>query len=328
LKQFIDEATITVKAGDGGAGSTSFYRAAYVPKGGPDGGDGGRGGDVIFRASAQLGTLEDVALKRRYIAESGKPGTGGRKSGKAGKSVAIELPVGAVVYDGDSGEILADLVETDQTIVIARGGRGGRGNVHFATSRNQAPHKAGTGEAGEERRLRIELKLLADVGLLGRPNAGKSTLLSALTRATPRVADYPFTTLTPNLGVVQVGAYHRFVLADIPGVIEGASEGKGLGRRFLKHIERTRLVVVLIETPESNYTRVYRELDEELKSFSADLAALPRLVVRSKCDLPKPGENRSRLRFDHAISALDGTGLNELVALIAGKLNIPKGIEF
>jgi len=326
LKNFIDEAVITVKGGDGGDGSASFHRAPFVPKGGPDGGDGGRGGNVVFRSSAQLFTLEDVILKRRYAAPDGKPGAGGRKSGKSGKDIIIELPVGSIITDLNSGETLADMSSDRETIIAARGGRGGRGNVHFATSRNRTPRQAESGRKGEERRLAIELKLLADVGLLGKPNAGKSTLLAALTRATPRVADYPFTTLTPNLGVVPVGGYGRFIMADIPGVIEGASQGKGLGHRFLRHIERTRIIVVLIETPEPSYRRVYLELVEELERFSAELAALPRIVARSKSDLARPSSNRERFRFDLTISSLTGEGLTELVDVLADRLGVPKGL--
>jgi len=322
VKQFIDHAVVIVKGGNGGDGSTSFYRAAYVPKGGPDGGNGGRGGDVIFRASPQLATLEDFALKRSYVGESGKAGSSDRKAGKSAKDIYVDMPVGTIIYDDETGDILADLTEPGEIFMAAKGGRGGRGNVNFATSTNRTPQKAEEGRRGKERRLRLELKLLADVGLLGRPNAGKSTLLSALTRATPRIADYPFSTLTPNLGVVPVGGYQRFVMADIPGVIEGASEGKGLGHFFLRHIERTRLIVVLIETPELDYRQAYKGLVAELENFSDELAALPRLIVRSKCDLPKPPGRKGKMHFDMVLSGVSGEGLDEFVAAIAARLGI------
>ncbi len=319
--RFIDEAIITVKAGDGGAGSTSFYRGAFIPKGGPDGGDGGRGGSIILRSSPNVSTLADLTLKSLYQAPNGKPGGSNRMTGRSGKDVYIQLPVGTVVYDNETQEILADLVEAGQTVVVAKGGRGGRGNVHFATPSNRTPRFAESGIPGEKRTLRLELKLIADVGLVGRPNSGKSTLLKALTRATPKIGDFPFTTLKPNLGVVQVGFYRRFTIADIPGLIEGARFGRGLGHRFLRHIERTNLIVVLIETPDRNYAKTYASLMEELKGYSVELLQLPQIIVRSKADLPMTNIDDD-FKFDLAISSFNGYGLSELVKMISDKLNI------
>ncbi len=315
--RFIDEISIFVKSGKGGAGSSSFYRAPFVPKGGPDGGDGGRGGDIILKASSQLTTLEDFTLHRRFSATNGRDGAGSRKSGKAGKNRVIPIPAGTLVFDEENGELLGDLDVEGQTLIVAQGGQGGRGNVHFATSTNRTPKRTDPGGMAIERKLRLELKLLADVGLVGKPNAGKSTLLSALSDATPKIAAYPFSTLEPSLGVVKVGEYGRFVLADIPGLIEGAHAGRGLGIRFLRHIERTRLIVVLIETPEKNYTKARDDLLNELHNYSDGLSKLPKLFVRSKCDLTKPAENRSRLKFDLVISAASGEGLGDLVLKIS-----------
>lgn len=319
--RFIDEVVIFVKSGKGGAGSSSFHRAPFVPKGGPDGGDGGRGGDIIFVASSQLTTLEDFTLHRRISATDGKNGAGGRKSGRAGKDLILKVPAGTLIFDDESGEILGDLETDGETLTAVKGGRGGRGNVHFVTSTNRTPRRVDPGGESVELRLRLELKLLADVGLVGKPNAGKSTLLSALSDATPKIAAYPFSTLEPSLGVVKVGDYGRFVLADIPGLIEGAHKGRGLGHRFLRHIERTRLIVVLIETSEENYTEARNQLLNELHSYSESLSRLPKLFVRSKCDLTKPVTNRSRMKFDLVLSAVSGEGLGELVELIAQTLN-------
>lgn len=319
---FIDEVCITVRSGKGGDGSTSFHRAPYVPKGGPDGGDGGRGGSVILRATSHKNTLQDYANQLVHEAGSGKNGAGGKKSGRAGKDITIDLPIGTLVYDDESNELLVDLVESEQTFVVAKGGNGGGGNIHYATSRNRTPRKAGIGGLAEEKRLRLELKLLADVGLVGRPNAGKSTLLAALSRANPIIGSYPFSTLTPSLGVVQVGSFGRLVMADLPGIIEGSSEGRGLGHRFLRHIERTRLILMLIEAPEPDCRKVYNELVDELESFSPELAAQPRLVYRSKSDLPLPGGRKKAFKFDGAVSAVTGDGLKELVDTLAAQLGI------
>ncbi len=311
-----------MRAGRGGGGAVSFHRASYLPKGGPDGGDGGRGGDVVLCASAQLATLEDITLHRVYRAENGRPGQGGRRSGRAGRDLVIELPVGTLVWNMEEGRLLADLTESDQRFIVVRGGSGGRGNARFATPRNRAPRRSEPGGPSEERRIKLELKLIADVGLVGRPNAGKSTLLAALSRAHPRVADYPFSTLSPALGIVPVGIYQRFVLADIPGLAEGARFGRGLGHRFLRHIERTRLIVLLIEAPGTDYRSDFEKLHAELEGFSPELLQRPRLIVMSKADLPREGDCGEPFPFDLEVSALTGDGLKELVDLIADRLGL------
>ncbi len=284
---FVDEVKITVKAGRGGDGSCSFRREMFVPRGGPDGGDGGNGGDVIFTASHRLTTLLDLRYQKHYEAEDGKPGSGSNCTGRRGKSVNVMLPVGTVIYDEESGEMLADLAAEGESATIAHGGKGGRGNSHFATSTNRVPTHFEHGTEGEEFHLRLELKLLADVGLVGFPNAGKSTLISAISAARPKIAEYPFTTLVPNLGVVRYGEDRSFVVADIPGLIEGAHEGKGLGLQFLRHIERTSLLLHLIDVSEwaaEDPVASFEVMRNELASYDESLAKRPFAIVATKID--------------------------------------------
>lgn len=282
---FIDEVVFEVQGGHGGDGCVSFRREKYVPKGGPDGGDGGFGGSVVLQVVANVSTLIDHRHKRLYKAKRGQHGSGSRRHGKAGEWVRIPVPRGTMVYDADTGERIGDLVEDQQELVVAKGGLGGRGNANFATPTRQVPDFATPGKPGAMRRLRLELKLLADVGLVGLPNAGKSTLLATLSAAKPKIADYPFTTLVPNLGIVKYGEYNSFVMADIPGLIEGAAQGKGLGDRFLRHVERTRVLVFLIESQEEQPEEVYQTLLRELSQFDPGLLDKPRVICFSKIDL-------------------------------------------
>jgi len=322
---FIDYARIIVKAGDGGHGIVAFRREKYVPKGGPSGGDGGRGGDVILQVDPQLATLQDVHYHRVYKAKRGKHGSGGNKHGADGKSVIVRVPPGTVVKDAGTHEMLVDLIEPGQTFVAARGGAGGFGNAHFKSARNQSPRKATDGKAGEERELELELKVLADVGLVGFPNAGKSTLLSRLSRARPKVADYPFTTLEPHLGIVKVGEYRSFVMADIPGLIEGASRGKGLGIQFLRHIERTRLLLFLIDaTLPEPVAEQYRVLRQELEAYLPHLSDREALVVLTKQDAWIEAPETCTLQQEGhrviGISAVSGEALPELIQMIDAEL--------
>ncbi|MEM8756197.1 MAG: GTPase ObgE [Planctomycetota bacterium] len=284
---FVDRAEIFVSAGNGGDGRVSFYRAKYQPKGGPDGGDGGDGGSVLLVADPNINTLYEFRGKHHWRADHGKPGDSSSKHGASSGDLTILMPPGTLVYDADTDELLTDLGPGD-TFIVAHGGRGGLGNEHFKSSTNQAPRQATPGEPGQKRTLRLELKLIADIGLVGKPNAGKSTLLSALTRANPKVADYPFTTLGPQLGICELDGARRLVLADIPGLIEGAAEGHGLGHEFLRHVERTRAIVHLLEAmPEdgSKPIDVYRTIREELAAYSPVLAEKPEVIVVSKADL-------------------------------------------
>ncbi len=319
---FVDEAEIYVRAGDGGHGCVSFRREKYIPKGGPDGGNGGDGGSVYMLADESVSTLLDLAGHHHWIAQNGSPGMGRRMHGKNGRDCVIRVPPGTLVYDRDTGVLLKDLNEPNLRACVAQGGRGGRGNECFKSATHQAPRRADPGEPGQERWLRLELKLIADVGIVGLPNAGKSTLLSRLSRARPKIADYPFTTLEPQLGIVELSGYRRFVMADIPGLIEGAHEGVGLGDAFLRHIERTRVLLHLVDicpfdgalTP----PEAYRVIREELAKYSANLAAKPELVVANKMDLTDSSAHLQELRDAVevdvlSISAVTGSGLEPMV---------------
>ncbi len=282
---FVDRAMIEVIAGDGGSGAEAFRRESGVPRGGPAGGDGGKGGDVVLRADSQLTTLLDYSYRRHYKAGRGLHGEGSKRTGKSGEDLVLLVPPGTVVYNAETEELIGELLEEGQTVVVARGGRGGRGNARFATATNQAPTKWEPGQAGEERAVRLELKLIADVGLVGEPNAGKSTFLATVTAAQPKVADYPFTTLSPNLGVVKLSGFRSFVIADIPGIIEGAHEGKGLGHQFLRHIERTRILLLMIPVDSVDPQVELDRLRSELEAYSVDLASTPYSVAFTKVDV-------------------------------------------
>ncbi|RJP81392.1 MAG: GTPase ObgE [Candidatus Zixiibacteriota bacterium] len=308
----IDQAQIHLKAGDGGSGVISFRREKYVPRGGPDGGDGGRGGDVYLSVDPQLNTLLPFRYKRIFKAPRGRHGSGARKTGKSGEDLYIPVPPGTTVKHPETGEVLADLTEPGQTFLAAKGGKGGRGNSHFATPSNRAPHKYEPGVEGEEIDLALELKLLADVGLVGLPNAGKSTLLSRVSNARPKIADYPFTTLEPHLGIVSAGEFASFVMADLPGLIEGAHQGKGLGLRFLKHIERTRVLLFLIDSTSSDPAADMVTLERELGEYDPALLERPRLVALSKADLNQ-SPDPATFPWDHRISSVTGEGVPELI---------------
>ncbi len=317
--RFVDEAVIAVTAGNGGDGVVSFHREKFVPKGGPDGGDGGHGGNVVLQAARQLTTLLDFRYKRTYAAERGMPGEGSNCTGRSGKDLIIRVPCGTVVRNHETGMILGDLAEDSATLIVAHGGRGGYGNARFATPTNQAPRKATKGIPGEEFELVLELKLLADIGIVGFPNVGKSTLISVISAARPKIADYPFTTLQPNLGIVRFDVGRSLVVADIPGLIEGAHLGKGLGIQFLRHIERTRALVILIdvlsETPKEDYTTLLHEL----RTYDPSMLDKPRIVALSRCDVLGE-EDRSaakKLRFDRKapifLSSVTREGLDDLL---------------
>ncbi len=313
--KFVDSASIFVQAGDGGNGCVSFRREKFVPKGGPDGGDGGRGGHVWLRTNPQLTTLLDFKYKKKYIAVRGVHGQGARKTGRDGADIVIDVPCGTIVRNAETHEIIADLTGEDQELLIARGGKGGRGNQHFATPIRQAPRYAEPGQKGEGFLLEMELKLMADVGLVGFPNAGKSTLISVISAAKPKIADYPFTTLVPNLGIVRYEEYKSFVMADIPGIIEGAAEGKGLGLQFLRHIERTKILAVLLAADSPDLAEEYRTLLGELEKFNKGLLDKPRLVVVTKMDIAAEDLEIPALEEGVRvlpISAVSGRGLKEL----------------
>jgi GTP-binding protein len=320
---FIDEVRIYVKAGNGGNGCMAFRREKFVPRGGPSGGDGGRGGDVYLVASPHQNTLLHFRFNPEHKAERGRHGEGSNRTGHEGESIEVLTPVGTVVYDADSGEKLHDFTTPRERFLVAKGGRGGRGNARFATATHQAPTECEPGRPGQERRLRLELKLLADVGLVGFPNAGKSTLISRLSAAHPKIADYPFTTLEPQLGVVQLPDFRTFVIADIPGLIEGAHLGQGLGIQFLRHVERTRLLAHLVDVSESSGREPVHDFEvilQELAAFSADLAAKPMLVVATKIDVAQDPARLESVRAlaeqrglpFFAISSVTGEGLEQL----------------
>jgi len=332
--KFVDEAEVAVRAGKGGDGCLSFRREKYIPKGGPDGGDGGRGGSVYLVATEGLNTLADFRYTRSFAAENGRPGMGRDKTGRSGKDLYINVPVGTVVYDAETGETIVDMVSRDEPSIVAAGGQGGLGNTHFKSSTNRTPRQTTPGKPGDERVLRLELRLLADAGLLGLPNAGKSTLLRAVSQARPRVADYPFTTLYPHLGVVSVEAERSFVLADIPGLIEGASEGAGLGTRFLRHLSRTRLLLHLVDLApmdEHDVAADVRTVEAELEAFSPELSARPRWLVLNKIDAldeQARAERRERLLAALSwegpvfeVSAVSGEGCGHLCRCVMGFLD-------
>lgn len=315
---FIDRVVVRVKAGTGGSGASSFRREKFVPMGGPDGGDGGRGGDVIVRGDSNLATLLDYTYRDSWEAERGEHGMGSNKTGRSGKDVTMPVPPGTIIRDQATSGFLGEILADGEEIVVAKGGRGGRGNTWFASSTHQAPREWEPGREGEERTLELELKLIADIGLVGMPNAGKSTLLSVISRATPRIADYPFTTLSPNLGVVQLSDHRTFVVADIPGIIEGASEGKGLGLQFLRHLERTRILAFLVPIDAAEWQQDFDQLRHEVSVYSAELARKPYCVVFTKLDLL--GEDylppiEAQGAFGrYAISAAARSGLDQLLA--------------
>jgi GTP-binding protein len=332
--KFFDEAIITVQSGNGGRGCLSFRREKYVPRGGPDGGDGGKGGDVILKSTARRRTLYPFQLKRQFKAHNGAHGQGKQKTGRNGQDLVIEIPPGTLVRDADSNEVLKDFTAADESYTVVRGGKGGLGNARFKTSTNRTPRYAQPGEAGQFRKLKLELKLLADVGIIGLPNAGKSTLISKISSATPKIGDYPFTTLTPTLGVVETGWGEPFVVADIPGLIDGAHQGVGLGTQFLRHIERTRILIHLIDvgTIDPNHPLdAYETVNKELKSFDSQLAEKPQVVVLNKMDLPGAQNAADALTaalVDEPvilISAIKKKGLRQLVSRILELLEKPGG---
>lgn len=331
---FVDRAIVKVEAGTGGSGQTSFRREKWVPLGGPDGGDGGRGGDVIVRADSNLATLLDYTYRDFWKAERGNHGEGSNRTGKSGASIEMPVPPGTVIRDHETGELLGEVLEDGDTLTVAKGGRGGKGNAFFVTATHQSPREWQPGEEGEARTLELELKLIADVGLVGQPNAGKSTLLSVISAARPKIGDYPFTTLSPNLGVVPLSGQRTFVVADIPGIIEGAHEGKGLGLQFLRHIERTRVLAFMVPIDAMDWQEELDQLRAEIAAYSRELADKPYCVVFTKMDLwgddPTPDIEAPRAFGVFAISAAARTGLEPLLAgwwtriLELKKANAPK----
>ncbi len=338
MVKFIDEAKIYIKAGDGGRGCVSFRREKFVPRGGPNGGDGGNGGDVVIVARRNMSSLLDHRYQQHYRAKRGVHGKGKDQHGKNAEDLLIPVPMGTLIKDFESGEFYGDLTEDGESLVVAKGGKGGRGNARFVTPTNQAPKEAEPGIPGEEKTLVLELKLLADVGLLGFPNAGKSTLISTISAARPKIADYPFTTLVPNLGVVSYGDGQTFVLADIPGIIEGAHEGAGLGIQFLRHIERTKILIHLLNLSpftERDPIQDYEKLNHELKSYSEELSKKPQILALNKIDITEAREELERIEVHFKmleietfpISAATGEGTKELIWEVAKQLEKLKSIE-
>ena len=329
--KFIDEAIITVQSGDGGAGCVSFRREKFIPRGGPDGGDGGKGGDVIFKTTSRKRTLYDFRFQKHFKAKNGKNGQGSSRTGGNGSELIIEVPAGTVISQSETGEILKDFVETDDTFIVAAGGRGGQGNQRFKTSTNRAPRFAQPGEPGQTLALKLELKLLADIGIIGFPNAGKSTLISVISSARPKIDNYPFTTLSPNLGVVKTEWGEPFVVADIPGLIEGAHQGAGLGIRFLRHIERTRVLVHLVDAAAIDVNdpmKTYRAINREIELYSRELSLRPQIVVLNKIDLPEAQTGAKAFAAAAGdldillISAATGKGTRTLKSRLAKILNL------
>lgn len=332
--RFVDEAQITVMAGKGGNGSASFRREKYIPRGGPDGGDGGRGGSVFLEGDSGLNTLADFRHTRRFKAENGQGGSGRQKTGKSGEDIVIRVPLGTIVIDMETDERIGDVTEDGQRLLVARGGKGGLGNVHFKSSTNRSPRQTVPGGEGETRDLQFELKVLADIGLLGFPNAGKSTLISKVSAAKPKIADYPFTTLHPNLGVVRIDVDRSFVIADIPGLIEGAAEGQGLGIQFLKHLQRTRLLLHLVDMAptavETDLVQQVRKLEDEMRQYGEGLIEMPRWLVFAKADLMPEEDARAQAEETvnalgwegpwHLISSMTGKGTRELMAEVMSRL--------
>ena len=320
---FIDYTKVELYAGKGGSGCISFHREKFVPKGGPDGGNGGNGGNIIAVTNPNLHTLQDIRYSKIYRAKNGTPGSSSLKTGKNGKDIRIGVPIGTVIRNIDRSEIVADLVESDKEFIICKGGIGGRGNVNFKSSTQQTPRYAQPGVGGESGHFEFELKILADVGLVGFPNAGKSTLLSVVSKAKPKIANYPFTTLEPHLGIVKSGEYQSFLMADIPGLIEGASKGKGLGHKFLRHIERNRLLLCLIDGTEKNPSAVFESLKKELESYNASLLMKPLILVRTKGDIIMDVDHEKWKNIPEylmEISAVAGKGIQKLIREISNKL--------
>jgi len=316
---FIDFTEVELSAGKGGAGSTHFRREKFVPKGGPDGGDGGRGGHIIFISDSNLHTLQDIRYQKKYKAEDGSNGGGSRKTGRSGQDIIIKVPVGTLIREKTTSNIVVDLNEDNCSFILCKGGKGGHGNIRYKTSTNQAPTKSQPGKKGETGIFEIELKILADVGLVGLPNAGKSTLLSIVSAARPKIANYPFTTLEPKLGIVKYKEYNSFVMADIPGLIEGASQGKGLGHQFLRHIERNKLLIFMIESQDPNPEKTYQILKNEIYCYNADLRIKPIIVCQTKTDLEYQ-ESAGWMQIEEdiiKISSLSGVGLKKLIKKIS-----------